>query len=512
MKAHMMDFIHLGITAFLHGQNSKVLLSGLLGPLFLAFCLLQWKRSRSSSPNLPIVGDPKAADFRSALEEGAQKYPNSPFILPTPMHPTVILPHSAIDAIKNLPENVVSLRQHHYTIFVGAYTHFGKSADELDTAIRIDLTRNVEKNLQLFQDEIPYAFQQNIGECKTWTPILGYKKMLRIVSLLSSRAFVGLPLSRNEEWIQTTCQYAIDGAAGAHALTPYPTILRPLVAPFLLRSLKRHRNLARTMMQPLVKKFATAESNGINPTEDENTAGGDLIQYLLTHYKGPVTADRLARDQLIATFVAMHTTTICLTQAVFDLAARPEYIQPLRDELEEALRSDGHQDGQLHNTTMIRLRKLDSFIRESQRMNPPGLVTMLRHVTAPDGLKLESGHVIPQGAVVGISNHMVTKSFPDADQFDGFRFSNLRDQAGHEIRHQLVTTGLDSLSFGHGNHACPGRFFAANEIKVILAHMLQNFNIKLKDGEGRPANHHRGAIVSPPGNAEVFLRRRVLSC
>lgn len=320
---------------------------------------------------------------------------------------------------------------------------------------------------------------------------------------------MGLPLSRHEEWINTTCQYALDGGAGAHALTPYPTPLRPLVAPFLLRSLTKHRALARRMMQPLLEKFS--QRAGTNESIDDEITGGDLIKYILSHYKEPVTAERLARDQLIATFVAMHTTTICLTQTLFDLAARPEYVEPLREELEEVLADESHGDGRLHNTNVGKLSKLDSFIRESQRVNPPGLVTMLRHVTAPDGLHLSTGHVIPHGAVVGFSNHMVTQSYPEPNVFDGFRFHKLRQQPGHETRHQLATTGLDALSFGHGNHACPGRFFAASEIKVVLAYLLQHYDIKLEEGHERPENHHRGAIVSPSGQGKVLLRKRELS-
>ncbi|KAL5364135.1 putative P450 monooxygenase [Aspergillus floccosus] len=486
-------------------EASTVFLSSLLGLFVLGYCWIHRSYVRKPKLDFPVVGNITQADFRSALEEGARKYPNSPFILPTPMHPTVILPHAVINEVKNLPENVVSLRQHHYTIFVGRFTKFGEPADELDTAIRVDLTRNVEKNLQLFQEEVRYAFEENIGDCPTWTRIPGYERMLRIISLLSSRVFVGLPLSRNEQWIRTTCQYAIDGGAGAHSLTPFPPVLRPLVAPFLLRSLQKHRALAKRMMQPLLDKFSaiTGDGQGV-----DSITGGDLIKYLLSHYKGSVTAERLARDQLIATFVAMHTTTICLTQVLFDLAAHPEYVEPLRNELEAALQADPHQDGRLHNTNVGKLSIMDSFIRESQRMNPPGLVTMLRHVTSPSGLRLSTGHVIPQGTVVGVSNHMVTQSYPDPDTFDGFRFHKMRQQPGHEIRHQFVATGPDALSFGHGNHACPGRFFAANEIKVVLMYLLQNYDIQLEAGEGRPENHHRGAIVSPSAAGKVLLRKR----
>lgn len=68
------------------------------------------------------------------------------------------------------------------------------------------------------------------------------------------------------------------------------------------------------------------------------------------------------------------------TQAIFDLVARPEYIQPLRDEIEQAIDEDGQDtDGEgflkLKKTSMTKLKKLDSFMKESQRLSPPGIGT-----------------------------------------------------------------------------------------------------------------------------------------
>jgi hypothetical protein len=61
-------------------------------------------------------------------------------------------------------------------------------------------------------------------------------------------------------------------------------------------------------------------------------------------------------------------------------------------------------------------------------------------------------------------------------------------------------TANDNINFGHGPSACPGRFFAGAEIKVILAEILRRFDVSLgpngeKDGQGgfaRPKN-----IVDP---------------
>jgi len=74
---------------------------------------------------------------------------------------------------------------------------------------------------------------------------------------------------------------------------------------------------------------------------------------------------------------------------VFDLACRPDYIQPLRDEIEKVIVEDGKdvdEEGflKLKKNSITKLRKLDSFFKESQRLSPPGLSTF--HTPAPNTL------------------------------------------------------------------------------------------------------------------------------
>ena len=53
--------------------------------------------------------------------------------------------------------------------------------------------------------------------------------------------------------------------------------------------------------------------------------------------------------------------------ALFYLAALPEYIAPLRAEVEEVIEREGWSKEGLD-----KMHKVDSFIKESQRMNPIG--------------------------------------------------------------------------------------------------------------------------------------------
>lgn len=56
------------------------------------------------------------------------------------------------------------------------------------------------------------------------------------------------------------------------------------------------------------------------------------------------------------------TVSQSLTEAVYDLAARPEYIRPLRDEAEQVIAAEGWT-----KNGMSKLWKLDSFLKESLR-------------------------------------------------------------------------------------------------------------------------------------------------
>jgi hypothetical protein len=53
----------------------------------------------------------------------------------------------------------------------------------------------------------------------------------------------------------------------------------------------------------------------------------------------------------------------------------------------------------------------------------------------------------------------------------------------------------------------PGRFLAANVVKVLLARILITYDFKFEEGEGVP---HERRITSfrRPGNANVLFRKR----
>lgn len=74
--------------------------------------------------------------------------------------------------------------------------------------------------------------------------------------------------------------------------------------------------------------------------------------------------------------------------------------------------------------------------------------------------------------------------FPEPDKFNPDRFMELRKDGGNDhFQFASVTNG--TMAFGCGKHACPGRFFAALEIKLIAIYLLKYFDFKaLPDVDG----------------------------
>lgn len=98
--------------------------------------------------------------------------------------------------------------------------------------------------------------------------------------------------------------------------------------------------------------------------------------------------------------------------------------------------------------------------------------------------------------------------FPNPETFDGHRFLNLRSTPGNENKHQFVTTSPECNVFGHGHHACPGRFFASNELKLLLAHMVMMYDFKLPDGQTKVQPTLNGMGASPNSTQKLLWKAR----
>lgn len=75
----------------------------------------------------------------------------------------------------------------------------------------------------------------------------------------------------------------------------------------------------------------------------------------------------MVAGQLALALTAIHTTSSALTRVIFDLCQHPEWVEPLREEVRRVLAEDG---GEWRKSTLLKMRLMDSVLKESQRISP----------------------------------------------------------------------------------------------------------------------------------------------
>ena len=66
------------------------------------------------------------------------------------------------------------------------------------------------------------------------------------------------------------------------------------------------------------------------------------------------------------------------------------------------------------------------------------------------------------------------------------------------------------MNFGYGRFACPGRFFASMQSKLILIDVIRKYDLSLMEEEGgrRPANMKFADANVPDPAVKILLRAR----
>lgn len=104
---------------------------------------------------------------------------------------------------------------------------------------------------------------------------------------------------------------------------------------------------------------------------------------------------------------------------------------------------------------------------------------------ATEDIQLSDGKLLPKGSSIAIAPIPMEdeRVYPNAGVFEGYRFLRLREAASPEAKgyYQASSTTPDFLTFGHGLHACPGRAFAINEVKLVLTHLFLHYEFKMPE-------------------------------
>ncbi|GES61623.1 cytochrome P450 [Aspergillus terreus] len=366
-----------------------------------------------------------------------------------------------------------------------------------ETALTLDIswTSNTGEGLAFKTPKAQTDFWIEWHEVDLRASILG------IVAQLSSRVFLGEQICRNPDWLRITVNYTVDSFIAAQDLRLWPKPLRPLVANFLpsCRKIRSELREAAEIITPVLEERRKAKETQVRVGRTPERYV-DAMQWM--EESAQVRPYDPAVTQLSFSLAAIHTTSDMLTQALFDLCGKDDLIKELREEIVTVIQGEDWK-----KTTLYKLKLMDSVLKESQRLKPVNIASMRR--LASEDVKLSDGTIIPKGSSLFVSsdNMWDPSVYPDPEKFDPYRFLKLREIPGHETSAQLVSPSPEHMGFGFGKHACPGRFFAVNEIKIALCHILLKYDIRLPEGY-TPAKRRMGISLDVDPLARLLVKRR----
>ncbi|KAL4981326.1 cytochrome P450 [Aspergillus falconensis] len=487
-------------------------LAAIVSLLLLALCLLYscsypqktlaWVNGRRATELWYFAAQKRfASDAKGIIALGLRKWPAFNIVTDNGFQ-TILGPEYA-NEIRSHPDLDLSRAvQADYNSHISGFEPFKPdTAVIVYDAVRLKLTQRLESITRPLSDETAVALRSNWTDNSNWHSVHAKGTMLQIVAQISSKIFLGDRVCRDPEWLRITIDYTIDAFIASHYLRLWPRLFRPLAARVMTpcRKVRADYQAAKRIIMPLVKERRAdreaAYRRGKPPKQYL-----DALEWMEECAKG--RSYDPAAAQLGLSLAAIHTTTDLLIQVLYDLCGQEQVVSALREEIITVILQEGWQKSALY-----KLKLMDSVLKETQRLKPMGVTSMRRMAT--NDITLSDGTFLPKGTSLSVSceNHWNPQIYSDPGTYNPYRFLQLREEPGKETAAQLVSPSPDHMGFGFGKQACPGRFFAANEAKIALCHILLKYDFRLKEGY-TPRNMVYSIALSADPYAELEVRRR----
>ncbi|KAK1565905.1 cytochrome P450 [Colletotrichum navitas] len=468
---------------------------------------------RESYPDLPRLNPKKITELtwsarlldyakrsQELLAEGTRQFPDRPYKLFTDLGDVVMIPSRYAEELKS--SRMLEFNRSARDAFHGYIPGLTPlhTEDRMRYVIQNYMTKTLTSLTGVMSLEVSRALGDIFPNSNEWTEVTP-DHIMHVISRMSSRIFLGEELCNDKEWIQASSEYITLAGHGVFELSRWPRLTRRFVHWFLptFAEIRRRLIRCRAVLQPHINRRIAIKKAVI--ARGEPNPYNDSIEWFSRELRPNADPTEV---QINLTILAVHTTTDLLAQTMMDIAKHPEILGPLREETIRVLRTDG-----LKKSGLQKLRLMDATFKESQRLRPLFLPYFRRQ--ALDDIALKDGFVIKKGTIVAMDGRTVLlneKDYPEPLRWDPYRFIRMRE-TGEENKAHLVSSSNKHIAFGHGIHACPGRFFASHELKIAFAHILLKYDWKLpEDVKCMPSLTAGSHYLLPPNTRFLVTRRK----
>lgn len=241
------------------------------------------------------------------------------------------------------------------------------------------------KYLEIAYEEFEYGWSLDVPDHDEWTVVDIQQSMRMLVARMSARVFVGLPTCRDPIWLGLTLNFSLDLFLAGFTLRMFPPWMHFLVKPLIPARwrVQKQIDIGTRVVREFMERREEDERMGRTAREDT------LFEWMMKNAAGKEgSLEEMAARQCILTLASIHTTATTVTNVLFDMVEHPEWFPVLRDEIDDNIRRNGDLgQGIPVKSWLQQLEKMDSFILESQRMNPAILCKFFRWDTYQSDIK-----------------------------------------------------------------------------------------------------------------------------
>ncbi|PPQ79282.1 hypothetical protein CVT25_002721, partial [Psilocybe cyanescens] len=364
------------------------------------------------------------------------------------------------------------------------------------TILRTQLTKNLKDIFPSLHEELTDALNEYIPARKNeWLELEGMKTIIPILSRGINRALVGYPLCRDPDWMNLNIRFAIDVVNAVRVLQLTPQIFKRFASSWLTNT-SLHIASGVKRLEPMVAE--RQRKIGENDSDRPN----DCVTWMMELKDQEHDAEELTKRLFDLNGAGLHSTRITFCHILFHLAECPEFANELRMEVETITKQEGWT-----YIALSKMLKIDSFIKESQRLHAIRCLSLPRLAQHP--FTFSDGTHIPVGTYITAATHVIhtyESNYENPLKFEPFRFLDKSRKENQTRKTDMTATQIDNLTWGLGPHACPARFFVANELKLLLALMVVKYDVRMAKPGPQPV-----WIVDeclPDEKARVLFRRR----
>ena len=300
---------------------------------------------------------------------------------------------------------------------------------------------------------------------------------LRIVT----RTLFGADIGSSTEQLEADFT-DINRIFGDYFRFPFPPMSVPT------RAHRRLRQLVRNIDGFIARLVADRAAEGADH--------GDLFSILASAVDAetgePMTPTQLQHEVLNIMVGGYETTTYSLAWLLYLVARHPDVQQRLHDEVDAVL---GDRAPTADDLASLPYTK--QVVDETLRVSPAAWQTM-RHAVERDVI---GGYEVPAGASVYINLltlHRHRDYWPDPARFDPDRFAPA--VSAERPRNAYIP-------FGIGPRACLGKLFALTELQIVLAMVMQRFDLLIPPGQ-QPVRMQPLISLRPEGGVHLVLAER----